>query len=77
MNVRSIVLGLLATILTCDFCYFNDSVIRAGGMTIPNLLPAIAYGGMVFFVLLLNPLLRRGRLGKREVAAVLALYLIA
>lgn len=77
MNVRSIVLGLLATILTCAFCYFNDSVIRAGGMTIPNLLPAIAYGGMVFFVLLLNPLLRRARLGKREVAAVLALYLIA
>ena len=77
MNVRSIVLGLLAAILTCAFCYFNDSVIRAGSMTIPNLLPAIAYGGMVFFVLVLNPLLLRLRLGKREVAAVLALYLIA
>lgn len=77
MSFRSMFLGLLAAVITCAFCYFNDSIIRAGTMTIPNLLPAVAYGGVVLFVLLLNPLLGRWRLGRREVAAALALYLIS
>ena len=59
------------------WCYFNDAVVRPGAM-ISSLLPSVAYGGLIAYVLLINPLLRRLHsrlaLSGREVAAVLALF---
>ena len=64
----------------CAFCYFSDYYIRPGAM-VTHLLPAAAYGGFVFLVLFLNPLLRlfgvRFALTGREVAIILSMFLIA
>ncbi len=64
----------------CAFCYFSDYFIRPGAM-VTHLLPAAAYGGFVFLVLYLNPLLRlfgvRFALTGREVAIILSMFLIA
>ncbi len=81
MTIRSLVIGVLLATLLCAFCYFCDYVVRPGSLMVSSLLPAVAYGGLVFYVLLVNPLLRRVNaklaLGGREVAVVLALFLIA
>lgn len=65
----------------CACCYFNDNIVRSGNNTIQHLLPAVAYGGLVFLVLLVNPILRllhrNFSLKKAEVAAILALFLVA
>ena len=78
--IISIAIGLFLTILLSTWCYFNDSVIRSGLM-ISSLLPPIAYGGLVIFLLVLNPLLRRVRKGialkGHEVAIILGIFLIA
>ena len=81
MNRRSIILGLAAVVFLSAFCYFNDYVIRQGNF-ISSLMPVAAYGGLVFFLLCVQPLLRRIRGGRaaltgREVAAILALFLLA
>lgn len=81
MTKRSIILGLILACVMCACCYFNDYVVRPGTM-IAHLLPAVAYGGLVLWVMLVNPLLRLLSGGKlalrgREVAAVLILFLIS
>jgi hypothetical protein len=80
LTARSVLLGLLAAALLGATCYFNDCVIRAGTM-VSSLMPVAAYGGLLLFVLLINPLLRRLRprwaLGGSETAIVLALFLVA
>jgi hypothetical protein len=80
LSVRSLIIGIICAAIMSAWCYFNDAVIRPGAM-ISSLLPSVAYGGLVLYVLLINPLLRRLRtrlaLSGREVAAVLALFLIA
>ena len=77
---RSVVLGLLAALLLSATCYFNDCVIRAGAM-VSSLMPVVAYGGLLVFVLLVNPLLRRLRpalaLRGGETALVLAIFLMS
>ena len=61
-------------------CYFNDTVIRAG-MMVSTLMPIVAYGSLVLFVLAVNPLLIRFRRGAAlrgpEAAMILVLFLLA
>lgn len=80
LTVRSVLLGLLAALLLSATCYFNDCVIRAGTM-VSSLMPVVAYGGLLVFVLLVNPLLRRLRPGLAlsggETAVVLAIFLMS
>ncbi|MGI6355454.1 MAG: hypothetical protein GX937_11555 [Lentisphaerae bacterium] len=80
MSVRSLIIGIVCAAIMSAWCYFNDAVVRPGAM-ISSLLPSVAYGGLIAYVLLINPLLRRLHsrlaLSGREVAAVLALFLIA
>ena len=80
MSIRSIIIGIVLACVMCASCYFNDYVVRPGTM-IAHLLPAVAYGGLVLCVMLINPLLRlfgaRVSFKGREVAAILALFLIS
>lgn len=80
MTLRSGLLGLGLAVLLCATCYFNDTVVRSGSM-ISSLMPVVAYGGLVFFLLLINPFIRMirkgGALNGRETAAVLALFLVS
>ena len=80
LSIRSIIIGIFLACVMCACCYFNDYVVRPGTM-IAHLLPAVAYGGLVVMVMLINPLLRllgaRVSFKGREVAAILALFLIS
>ncbi|MCK5802531.1 MAG: hypothetical protein KAI66_06845 [Lentisphaeria bacterium] len=80
ISLRAPLLGLAAAAVLCAWCYFNDTVVRTG-MMVSSLMPVVAYGGLIAFLLLANPLLRRVRrswaLSGREVAVVLALFLLA
>ncbi len=73
-------LGLTGVAVVCGVTYFNDWVMRQT-MFVGNVMPIAVYGGMILFVLLLNPLLfrlcRRLGLGGREIALVLVLTLSA
>jgi len=77
---RSIILGLAAVVFLSGCCYFFDAVVRQGAF-ISSLMPIAAYGGLVFFLLCFQPLLRRGggrfALTGREVAVVLGFFLLA
>ena len=80
MTLRAVILGLLGAAAVCGFTYFNDAVMHQT-MFIGNNMPLSVYGGLILFVLLLNPLLlligRRLALTGRELAVVLALTLAA
>ncbi len=62
------------------FCYFNDGVIRQGAL-VSHLMPVVVYGTLIFFLLLVNPLLKlfgaRFVLSGRELAVVSALVLVS
>jgi len=78
MTRRSAALALLGAAVISGFCYFNDCVIRQG-MLIPHLMPVVVYGGLVFFLLFINPILKRlgakWVLSGRELAVIVALVL--
>ncbi len=78
--IISIVIGLTLTVLLNAWCYFNDSVIRTE-MMISSLLPATAYGGLVVFLFVVNPLIRKARRGitlkGKEIAMIFGILLIA
>ena len=80
MTLRSIVTGVLCAGLLCALCFINDGVMRQRGMASHYMPPAV-FGTILFFVLAVNPLLRRlhRRLAfsGREVAVVLVLVLMA
>jgi len=80
MTKRSIVMGLLGAAFICAATYFNDAVMRQT-MLIGNSLPVAVYGGLVLFLLLVNPVLRRTGLLRpfsgKELAVALALTLAA
>lgn len=57
MTFRAFLLGLLGVGVVCGYTYFNDGVLRQT-MFVCNHMPTSVYGGLVLFVLLLNPLLR-------------------
>jgi hypothetical protein len=71
---RAVLAGLLAGAFVCAFCYFNDSIMRQT-MFIGNNMPISVYGGLILFVLVLNPLLRRWAFSAGELAVALTLVL--
>ncbi|MDA0321406.1 MAG: hypothetical protein O2923_01625 [Verrucomicrobia bacterium] len=78
MTWRSILLGILSGAFLCAVTFFNDMVMR-GTYLIGNFLPLSVYGGLILFVLLVNPLLARisprAALSGRELATVMAITL--
>ncbi|MHC5059454.1 MAG: DUF6785 family protein [Planctomycetota bacterium] len=80
MTVRSVTIGLLGAASVCAYTYFNDWVIRQT-MFVGNNMPIAVYGGLILFLLFLNPLLLHARkrfaLTGRELAVILALTLAA
>lgn len=80
MSARSVVTGLAGALVISAVCYFNDGVIRQG-MLVLHLMPVVVYGGLVLFLLVVNPLLRRVRAAwvftRAELATVVCLVLVA
>ena len=58
MTVRSVTIGLVVAVAIAAFCFFFDNVIRQGTL-FSHQMPVIVYGGLVFLVLCVNPLLAR------------------
>jgi hypothetical protein len=80
MTIRAILLGLFGAVVVCGYGYFNDAVMRQTPF-VGNFMPVAVYGGLILFVMLVNPLLARIRagwmLGSRELVVILALTLAA
>ncbi|MCY2926265.1 MAG: hypothetical protein NT031_12640, partial [Planctomycetota bacterium] len=80
MTFRSVMIGLLAGAAVCGGAYFNDLVIRQSYL-VGSYIPFSIFGGLVLFVLVANPVLRRIRRGLalsgRELAVVVAVSLAA
>jgi len=80
MTRRAILLGLLGAALICGLTYFNDMVMRQT-MLVGNNMPFSVYGGLVLFLLVGNPLLKRLSrklpLSSSEIAVILMLTLAA
>jgi len=77
---RAVALGFAGAIFICAFTYFNDTVLRQTPFC-GNYMPLAVYGGLIAFVLALNPLLKRLRpsfaLAGSELAVVMAITLAA
>ena len=76
MTVRGVLLGLLGAAFICATTYFNDYVIQQSGLIGSNM-PVSVYGGLVIFVLLINPLFRRYAFSGRELVVALTITLAA
>jgi hypothetical protein len=60
MTVRAVLLACAGVALICGFGFFNDFVLRQTYM-VGTFMPIPVYGGLILFLLLLNPLLGRIR----------------
>ncbi|MCY2930641.1 MAG: hypothetical protein NTV86_14315 [Planctomycetota bacterium] len=80
MSFRSVLIGLLAGAALCAATYFNDLVIRQSYL-VGSYIAFAVFGGLVVFVLLVNPLLQKIRRGwafsGSELAVVVAISLAA
>ena len=80
LTFRSVLIGLLAGAGVCAATYFNDLVIKQSYL-VGSYIAFGVFGGLILFVLLVNPLLRRLRRGwafsGRELAVVVAVSLAA
>lgn len=80
MTFRAVVLGLIGVSIVCGFSYFNDNILQQT-LSVGNSMPATVYGGLMLFMLLVNPLLsrlkRRYSLRGGELAVALTLTLAA
>ncbi len=80
MTIRSVILGLLGACFICAVTYFNDGIMRQTYL-IGNHMPVAVYAGLIVFVVLVNPLLRRmsprWALTGGELAVILALTFAA
>lgn len=78
MTLRAAILGLLAAAFICGFTYYNDCVLQQS-LLISDHMPVLIYGGLLLFVALVNPVLRRLHaplaLRPAELALVMALVL--
>jgi hypothetical protein len=74
MTWRAVLAGLVAGAFVCAFGYFNDAVMRQT-MFVGSNMPISVYGGLILFVFLLNPLLKRWAFSAGELAVALALVL--
>ena len=75
MTWRAVLAGIMAGAFVCAFCYFNDEVMNQT-MFVGSIMPISVYGGLILFVLLVNPLLRRWAFSARELTVALALTLV-
>ncbi len=74
MTWRAVLAGLVAGAFVCAFSYFNDAVMRQT-MFIGSNMSISVYGGLILFVLIINPLLKRWAFSAGELAVALALVL--
>ncbi len=80
MSRRAVIVGLLGAAFVAGVTYFNDNIMRQT-LLIGNHMPHSVYGGLLLFLLLVNPALallrRRWAFTGGEIAVVLALTLSA
>jgi hypothetical protein len=80
MTLRSIIIGLGTALFIAGYNHFSDYVVHQGRF-ISNLMPVAVYGTLLFFLLIVNPLLRRLKaewaLRARELAVVVGFALVA
>ena len=79
MNKISVTIGLLCVALLCWFAYFNDAVLMQDFL-VGSYMPVPVYGGLILFLLLINPLLFRiGKkwFGSKQIAVIITLVLAA
>jgi len=80
VTIRAVVLALLGIIVICTFGFFNDFVLRQTYM-VGTFMPMPVYGGLILFLLLVNPLLKwlapKWLLTNRELAVAVGLILFA
>lgn len=60
MSVRAVLVACAGVALICGFGFFNDFVLRQTYM-VGTFMPIPVYGGLILFLLLINPLLGRIR----------------
>ncbi len=75
MTWRAVLAGLVGGAFVCAFSYFNDAVMHQT-MLIGSNMPISVYGGLILFVLILNPLLKRWAFSAGELAVALALVTV-
>jgi len=80
VTFRALLLGLFGAAGICGFTYFNDVIMRQTRL-VGNNMPIPVYGGLILFLLLINPLLSSIRnklaLSGKELAVILTLTLAA
>ncbi|MBM4038747.1 MAG: hypothetical protein FJ290_09550 [Planctomycetes bacterium] len=80
MRPVAIIIGLLSAAAVCSFAFFNDFIMRQTFL-VGNYMPISVYGGLLLFLLFVNPLLLRASkrlaLTGRELAVIIALTLAA
>jgi hypothetical protein len=72
---RAVLAGLAGGAFVCAFSYFNDAVMHQT-MFVGSNMPISVYGGLILFVFLLNPLLKRWAFSAGELAVALALVTV-
>ncbi|MBM4034519.1 MAG: hypothetical protein FJ291_22465 [Planctomycetes bacterium] len=80
MRLRAIIIGLLSAAAVCAFAFFNDFIMKQTFL-VGNYMPISVYGGLLVFLLVVNPLLLRASkrlaLTNRDLAVIIALTLAA
>ncbi|MGF1655497.1 MAG: DUF6785 family protein [Verrucomicrobiales bacterium] len=80
MTIRAVLLGLLGVVIVVSVTYVNDSIIKQTPF-VGNHLPLSLFGGLIIFLLLINPILARfgpsAPLRGKELAVIIALTLSA
>ena len=80
MTARAVLLGLAGAAAVCGLTYVNDYVLRQTFL-VGNFMPISVFGGLIIFLLVVNPLLfrwsRRLALKGKEIAVIVALTLAA
>ena len=80
MTIRAVILGLAGVCIICGLGFFNDFVLRQTFM-VGTYMPIPVYGGLLLFLLILNPLLHRLSprlsLSAKELGIIMGLMLFA
>lgn len=78
--MRAVILGLLGVATVCGFTYFNDRIMMQTYF-VGNNMPISVYGGLIIFLMVVNPLLfrlaKRLALSRHELVIALAMTLAA
>lgn len=75
MTLRAIIIGVLGAVLVAGLGYVNDEVLTLNRL-VGNHLPVSVFGGLIVFVLTINPLLwfvrRKWCFGGKELAVMVS-----